>query len=91
MGPTRRNVGAFGEGVFKIGMTRRLDPLERVDEPIYTMAGTCALNGVQPLAYFTDVLRKLETERFPLSRIDELLPPNWVKTAPASALVRPSR
>ncbi len=26
------NVGSFGEGVFKIGMTRRLDPLERVDE-----------------------------------------------------------
>jgi Domain of unknown function (DUF4041)/T5orf172 domain len=26
------NVGAFGEGVFKIGMTRRLDPMERVDE-----------------------------------------------------------
>jgi transposase len=58
---------------------------------IYTMAGTCALNGVQPLAYFTDVLRKLETERFPLSRIDELLPPNWMNTAPESALVRPSR
>jgi hypothetical protein len=26
------NVGAFGEGVYKIGMTRRLDPMERVDE-----------------------------------------------------------
>lgn len=26
------NVGAFGEGVFKIGMTRRLEPRERVDE-----------------------------------------------------------
>lgn len=26
------NVGAFGEGVFKIGLTRRLDPQERVDE-----------------------------------------------------------
>jgi hypothetical protein len=26
------NIGAFGEDVFKIGMTRRLDPLERVDE-----------------------------------------------------------
>ena len=26
------NVGAFGENVFKIGMTRRLDPQERVDE-----------------------------------------------------------
>ncbi len=26
------NVGAFGEGVFKIGMTRRLEPMDRVDE-----------------------------------------------------------
>lgn len=26
------NIGSFGEGVFKIGMTRRLDPMERVYE-----------------------------------------------------------
>ena len=26
------NIGAFGENVYKIGMTRRLDPMERVDE-----------------------------------------------------------
>lgn len=26
------NIGAFGDGVFKIGMTRRLDPQDRVDE-----------------------------------------------------------
>lgn len=26
------NIGAFGENVFKIGMTRRLDPQERIDE-----------------------------------------------------------
>ncbi len=26
------NIGAFGEGVYKIGMTRRLEPLDRVDE-----------------------------------------------------------
>ncbi len=26
------NIGAFGEGVYKIGMTRRLDPSERIDE-----------------------------------------------------------
>lgn len=26
------NIGAFGEGVFKIGMTRRLDPMDRIDE-----------------------------------------------------------
>ena len=26
------NPGSFGENVFKIGMTRRMDPQERVDE-----------------------------------------------------------
>ncbi len=26
------NIGAFGENIYKIGMTRRLDPMERVDE-----------------------------------------------------------
>ena len=26
------NIGSFGEGVYKIGMTRRLEPMERVDE-----------------------------------------------------------
>lgn len=26
------NIGSFGEGVFKIGMTRRLEPLDRIDE-----------------------------------------------------------
>ena len=26
------NLGSFGEGIFKIGMTRRMDPQERVDE-----------------------------------------------------------
>jgi hypothetical protein len=26
------NIGAFGENVFKIGVTRRLEPLERIDE-----------------------------------------------------------
>ena len=26
------NIGAFGEGIYKIGMTRRLDPIDRVNE-----------------------------------------------------------
>ena len=26
------NIGSFGEGVFKIGMTRRLEPMDRVNE-----------------------------------------------------------
>lgn len=26
------NIGAFGDGIYKIGMTRRLEPMERIDE-----------------------------------------------------------
>lgn len=26
------NIGAFGEGVYKIGMTRRMEPMDRIDE-----------------------------------------------------------
>lgn len=26
------NIGAFGEGIYKVGMTRRLEPMDRVDE-----------------------------------------------------------
>ena len=26
------NIGAFGENVYKIGMTRRLEPMDRIDE-----------------------------------------------------------
>ena len=26
------NIGSFGEGIYKIGMTRRLEPMDRVDE-----------------------------------------------------------
>ena len=26
------NIGSFGENVYKIGMTRRLEPMERIDE-----------------------------------------------------------
>lgn len=51
----------------------------------YTLLGTCALVGVEPRAYLVDILNKLELERWPMSRIDELLPPNWIKNAPASA------
>jgi transposase len=56
----------------------------------YTLLGTCALVGVDPRAYLVDILNKLELERWPMSRIDELLPPNWITTAPASARL-PSR
>jgi transposase len=57
----------------------------------YTLLGTCALVGVDPRAYLVDVLNKLELENWPMRRIDELLPPNWIKTAPPSARIAPRR
>jgi hypothetical protein len=32
------NIGSFGDGIYKIGLTRRLDPFERVEELGSTMA-----------------------------------------------------
>ena len=58
---------------------------------IYTITATCRLNGVEPLAYFTDVLTKLQMEQWPHGRLRELLPDEWRKTAPPSALVAPAR
>jgi hypothetical protein len=43
---------------------------------LYSLTRTCALQGVSPLAYLTDVLRKLAAG-WPQSRIDELLPGGW--------------
>lgn len=42
---------------------------------LYSLVATCEANGVDPLAYLTDVLGRLATH--PASRIDELLPQNW--------------
>ena len=39
---------------------------------------TCKLNGVNPLAWLTDVLTKL-VNRWPARRIDELMPWAYVK------------
>lgn len=50
----------------------------------YTITRTCALHGVPPLAYLTDVLPKLASawpQSWPQSRIDELLPGNWQPAA----------
>lgn len=43
---------------------------------LYSITRTCALRGVPPLPYITDVLRKLASG-WPQSRIDELLPDRW--------------
>lgn len=53
---------------------------------IYSIVATCKLCGVEPFAYLTDVLTKIETGTWPHGRLRELLPDEWAKTAPSSAL-----
>jgi len=45
---------------------------------IYTVFGTCRLNGVDPWVYVQDVLKKL-ADGWKHSRIAELLPPDWAR------------
>lgn len=42
----------------------------------YTITRTCAMHGVPPLAYLTDVLQKL-ADGWKQTQIDELLPDRW--------------
>ena len=44
---------------------------------IYSLVASCKLNGLDPFAYFRDVLEKVTTT--PASKINELLPSNWKK------------
>jgi transposase len=42
----------------------------------YTLTRTCAMHGVAPFTYLTDVLEKLAAS-WPQARLDELLPDRW--------------
>jgi transposase len=42
---------------------------------LYSLVATCEAHGINPVAYLSDVLLRLQTH--PMSRIDELLPQNW--------------
>jgi len=42
----------------------------------YTVFGSCHMHGVNPLAWATDVITKLQ-DGWPRSRLDELLPDRW--------------
>ena len=44
---------------------------------LYSLVASCELNGINPIAYLTDVLHRVD--RHPASRIDELLPDAWVE------------
>jgi transposase len=46
---------------------------------LQTLVSTCIANGVNPQEYLEAVLTRVEST--PASRIDELLPKNWKKTA----------
>lgn len=56
---------------------------------LYTILGTCALNRAEPMAYLADVLEKLASG-WPMSRIDELLPPRWIELHPEHRVGVPS-
>ena len=43
---------------------------------LYTLLANCHLHQVDPQAYLTDVVVKLQ-DGWPMSRIDELLPQFW--------------
>ncbi len=52
---------------------------------IASLIETCKLNGVEPQAYFADVLTRL-VNLWPAARIDELMPWAWVPQRPANKL-----
>lgn len=49
---------------------------------VYSLVTTCKIHGIDPFAYFRDVLERLPSH--PINQIQELLPHNW-KTARASS------
>ncbi len=57
---------------------------------LYTLVASCEKNGVNPIAYLTDVLTRIQTH--PANRIHELLPHRWkppdLATAASSAAAR---
>ena len=50
---------------------------------VASLVETCKLNGVEPHAYFTDLLTRL-VQGWPNARIDELMPWQWAKSAASS-------
>lgn len=48
---------------------------------IYSLLGTCKMNGVNPLEWLTDVLDRINEH--PINKIHDLLPQNWIKNQTA--------
>jgi len=51
---------------------------------IYSLIGTCKKNDVDPCEWLTDILTRIQDH--PINKIDDLLPPNWKKYAPAKII-----
>jgi hypothetical protein len=47
---------------------------------LYTVVATCFAHELDPLAYLTDVLMRLDSTS--ADRVDELLPQNWAAQPP---------
>jgi transposase len=50
----------------------------------YTVFGACRMHGVDPLAWATDVIAKMQ-QGWPRSRLDELMPDVWAKQRASDA------
>lgn len=48
---------------------------------IYSLIATCKKNNVEPSAWLTDVLTRIQDH--PINKIEKLLPGNWKKNSPA--------
>ena len=48
----------------------------RTAATLYSLVGSCKRHGVDPIAYFKDILGRLPTH--PVDRLGELLPDAWV-------------
>ena len=51
---------------------------------LYSLVATCEANGINPLAYLTDVLGKIGSH--PNAKLDDLLPHKWSPPGIASAV-----
>ena len=49
---------------------------------IYSLVATCKIHGMDPFAYFRDILERLPSH--PINQIHELLPHNWKKAQASS-------
>jgi transposase len=58
---------------------------------LYTIIATCKLCGVEPMAYVTDVLSRIESGTFKHGDLRDVLPDKWRETAPPSAMLAPAR